>query len=257
MKTQKLDVEVLAVFSRLAVDGNSVRILDQLERPLYQKVNEALEALGGKWNRKRKGHVFETLDPKDMADKIDNAIVTGEVVCGKKLYDFFETPRDVALRLIQIADIRDDSLVLEPSAGRGAIAECIREFHPKTRINVIEIQELHRKTLNDRGFEVIGDDFLATGQVVPLHDRIVMNPPFSGQKDIDHVMHAFETFLRPGGVLVSVMSQGVSFRGNNKSVNFRKFVGFNSGSICDLPAGSFKESGTGVNTVLVRMRKEK
>ena len=43
-----------------------------LPRELYVQVNKALEAMGGKWNRKSKGHVFEN-DPRS---KVENLLVS-------------------------------------------------------------------------------------------------------------------------------------------------------------------------------------
>ena len=79
-----------------------------------------------------------------------------------------------------------------------------------------------------------------------------MNPPFSRQADIHHVNHAIK-FLKPGGVLVSVMSAGVTFRTNRLTDDFRRMVIAHNGQIGALPAGAFKESGTMVNTEIARM----
>ncbi len=54
-------------------------------------------------------------------------------------------------------------------------------------------------------------------------DRVVMNPPFERQQDIDHVSRA-AGMLKPGGRLVSVMSAGVTFRENNKTRWFRDLI---------------------------------
>jgi len=75
----------------------------------------------------------------------------------------------------------------------------------------------------------------------------------STQADIDHVQHAFK-FLKPGGHLVSVMSAGVMFRENKKTVDFRNLIE-SCGHIERLPENSFRDSGTGVNTCIVVMEK--
>jgi predicted RNA methylase len=84
----------------------------------------------------------------------------------------------------------------------------------------------------------------------PRFKFVVMNPPFGRQADIDHVRHA-HGFLKAKGKLVAVMSAGVKFRENRKTVEFRDFVTTHGGSIEPLPAGSFKGSGTNVNTCMV------
>ena len=59
--------------------------------------------------------------------------------------------------------------------------------------------------------------------------------------------------LKPGGKLASVMSAGVTFRDDKLGKYFRDFVYTHSGQIIPLPEGSFEESGTNVNTVIVTM----
>ncbi len=84
----------------------------------------------------------------------------------------------------------------------------------------------------------------------PGYDRVIMNPPFADKADIAHIRHALG-FLRPGGILVSVMSAGVQFREDRTTAAFRELVTSSGGEITALPDGSFAESGTDVRTVLV------
>src|SRR4030042_4964611 len=102
------------------------------------------------------------------------------------------------------------------------------------------------------GLKIIQADFLSV-EPKPLYDRVVMNPPFEMQQDIDHVMHAWK-FLKPGGRLVSIMSSGVLFRENKKTSEFRNHID-EFGNMERLPEGSFKESGTMVNTCIVVLDK--
>lgn len=77
-----------------------------------------------------------------------------------------------------------------------------------------------------------------------------MNPPFGRQADIKHVSHALK-FLKPGGLLVSVMASSVTFRSNKLTTDFRQLIVDRGGHIKELPEGAFKSSGTMVNTVIV------
>ena len=81
-----------------------------------------------------------------------------------------------------------------------------------------------------------------------------MNPPFSRGQDIEHVTKAIEIAER---VVGAVTSASVMFRNDNKTVAFRELVASYGGTIEELPADSFKESGTGVNTCLVIVNKQK
>lgn len=244
----KLDNETLAVLDGLEIDGKSVRITRQLDRALYEKVNKALMALGGKWNRSAKAHLFAD----DPVESIENAQMTGEVVNLKKAYDFFETPPAVVEKLLEYACIEGRETILEPSAGRGAIAGAIRTQYPKAELSVCELMPENREFLRTHQFRVINDDFMTlTGRTF---DRIIMNPPFSKQQDVDHVMHAYE-LLAPYGVLTAVMAAGITFRDNKKTKILRDLISHCGGWTEPLPAGSFKASGTGVNTVIVKLRK--
>jgi len=91
-------------------------------------------------------------------------------------------------------------------------------------------------------------------QALGSFDRVVMNPPFSGRADIAHVRHA-HSFLRPGGRLAAIMSNGVAFREDRLAREFREFVAANDGVISPNPDGAFLESGTGVRTVTVVLEK--
>lgn len=86
------------------------------------------------------------------------------------------------------------------------------------------------------------------------YNRIYMNPPFEEGQDIDHVQHAYK-ILAPGGQMVAVMSEGPFFRGDRKATEFREWLEGVGGYSEQLPEGSFKESGTGVNTRLVVIMK--
>ncbi len=243
--SKKIDETTLTILSRVTVDGITIFLTcGQLDRKQYQAVNEVLENMGGKWNRGKKGHVFS----EDPTDRLETVLLTGEIVPPKK-YGYFPTPADLAQRVVDAADIEKGHLVLEPSAGQGAIAGRV----PKSAtVHCVELLTDNSTALKKQGLEVIAHDFTLL-QPVPTYDRVVMNPPFERQQDIDHVMRAWE-FLKPGGRLVSIMASSVLFRDNRKTVEFRKLAN-EYGTIERLPEGSFKESGTGVNTVLVTMDK--
>lgn len=142
--------------------------------------------------------------------------------------------------------------VLEPSAGTGAIssyaADCLG-----AEVTCVEIQGRLAAELGASGryAKVVHDDFLnRSPDELGRFDVIVMNPPFDGCRDVDHVTHALK-FLAEGGVLVSVMGAGVEFREDRKTAAFRAEVERRGGQFFDLPPASFAESGTYINTVLV------
>lgn len=240
----RIDNEVLAVISRANVEGNKLFLTGQLDRNMYTKTNKVLEAAGGKWDRKSKAHVFNV----SAADRIDQMILTGNIEIPKDEFEFFPTPLNVAKEACFLASIKDGMSILEPSAGRGDLLQPIKDFN--LDINCVEKMEENYKFLLTLPWVkgVVCCDFLD----VPanrLFDRIIMNPPFGRQADIKHVNHAL-TLLKPDGLLVAIMGAGVTFRENKLTHDFRSLVESRNGYISPLPDGSFKESGTMVNTCI-------
>jgi len=240
---------VLNILSNSTTSGAMLTLPGYLDRALYLQANTVLEAAGGKWNRKAKAHVFAG----DAADAMDQIILTGSVTIPQD-FGYFPTPPAVVARLLELAELRPRHRVLEPSAGQGAIAyEVVKRIG--ARVDCVELLDANIKALQalERDGNLNGTlhqaDFLSI-EPQPFYDRIVMNPPFAKQADVHHVLHALK-FLKPIGLLVAVMAGGVTFRDNKLTVGFRDLVDERGGTIDPLPEGSFKASGTGVNTAIV------
>lgn len=79
-----------------------------------------------------------------------------------------------------------------------------------------------------------------------------MRRSFENLQDVDHVRHAFD-FVRPGGVLCSIMSEGPFFRQDRKATEFREWLESIGGEPEKLEPDAFKasEHPTGAQTRLV------
>lgn len=244
----KIDNDVIEVLDRCTVTSTTLFLpTEQLDRALYVKTNKCLEALGGKWNKKSKGHVFDY----DPSNQLEVVISTREYTDPKKEFQFFATPNAVVLEMLAMVGPLDGLDVLEPEAGSGAIADVIREKYPEARLTLVELDPKNVAVLLGKGYtNVIQQDFLTTTVTA---DVILMNPPFSRQQDVDHVTHAFSC-LNPGGTLVSVVSESPFFRTTSKANAFRELVE-SHGYSTTLPPSSFRPSGTDVSTRLVRLGK--
>ena len=255
--TDTIPEQVLTVLSTVEIEGHNVRITAQLDRKLYLAVNKVLDRIGGTWNRKAKAHVFDV----DPAGRLEVVINSG-VLDPKVKTGYFPTPAVIVDRMIELADLNNRQLILEPSAGQGHIVKKIIE-HMDTHSQVLVCENLPENVhiLEEFGLTVEGEFFEfveecnGSGENGMLFDRIIMNPPFERQADIDHVTAAYG-LLAPGGILVTIMSAGVLFRENKKTVEFRDNIMEQNVTYLDrLPAGAFKESGTLVNTILLRLEK--
>lgn len=246
----RVEDDVLAVLSRAETNGNALVLIGQLDRLMYERTNKVLEAAGGKWNRKAKAHIFDD----EAANRVDQIILSGEVEVPKDEFNFFPSPPDVVARLMELADVSHGMRVLEPSAGKGAIAYACADAG--ATVDCYELMEANFVALagDMRLGSVRNMDFLAQAPEAS-YDRVVMNPPFAKQADIRHVLHATR-FLRPGGLLVSVMAASVAFRGNKLTQDFRDLIRERGGDIEALPEGAFKASGTMVRSVIVTIPNE-
>lgn len=248
----QISPEVLAVLSNADTDGPRLYLRGHLDRKLYVAVNKVIEANGGKWSRQDQAHIFAG----DAGDEIEQALQTGEFRRVKQELGQFDTPPELADQVVELAELDHDVSVLEPSAGEGNLVAAAAKMAPAI-IRAIEVDEKRYQCLRVRfdGYKVpvriSRGDFLAEKAAGGgVFDRIVMNPPFARQADIDHVLHAMQ-FLRRGGLLVSIMSASVSFRANAKTAAFHRL----RPRIMDLPDGSFRAAGTMVNACIAVIEK--
>lgn len=79
------------------------------------------------------------------------------------------------------------------------------------------------------------------------YDRIIMNPPFSDGRDIQHVMHAYD-LLKPGGRLVAIVGEGAFSNSLKRSEAFREWLEQRGGSDERLAEGTFADAGLPTNT---------
>ncbi|MEU3283241.1 methyltransferase [Streptomyces antibioticus] len=241
----RVPAHILDVLGQAHTDGPKLILTGTLDRKLYAATAKVLEAAGGTWNRRERAHLFDG----DAADAIETVILTGEITSKQQQFGYFPTPAPIVRQLLDLAGVEPGMRVLEPSAGRGAIALAAAEAG--ALVDCVEIQPDHAEAIRDAhhpDVTVLVADFLAT-HPQPVYDRVVMNPPFARQADIAHVNHAWAA-LKPGGLLVAVMSAGVTFRQTGAAVAFRTRVEALGGRLVPLPEGAFQESGTSVNTVI-------
>ena len=214
---------------------------------LVKKVNKLL------------GEYYGAPIPEDREPDEDTGFHNPKTAIAKN-YAFFPTPDAAADELVEQSSLyRMDNeaplLILEPSAGTGNLVRRLRKCGA-----IVDAVEVHpnraRGLLNTRLCrDVTCCDFLLLKPGSALYDRVVMNPPFDRERDIDHVMHALE-FLKPDGLLTAIMSAGTEFRETKKAESFRKLMEKMNASWRDLPAGSFASVGTYCNTVILKVWKD-
>lgn len=208
-----------------------------------------LAALGIENTQDLRAALAELVTLRSDAQGIDPIKKAEMALIGTKIPGYFPTPNGIVEQMIAAAGIHPGMAVLEPSAGKGDIADMIR--HAGVDPDVIEINSTLRDILEAKGHRVIGHDFLEL-EDGERYDAIVMNPPFENFQDAEHVKRAY-ALLKPGGTLVSIMSPAAFFRTDRKAQAFREWMeGLDGAAVEKLPEGSFLQSdrSTGVSTRL-------
>ena len=178
----------------------------------------------------------------DMKESLNKGI---QVVSAPQL---FETPQELAEKMVDLAEIKPGQTVLEPNAGTGRLIAPIVES-VDTEVLAYEINQNFCSGLESKfpsyRVRVKRADFLEVTDHQGRYPKIIMNPPFENGSDIKHIKHAIK-FLAPGGRLVALCANGP------RQQRELKPLAENSGGFWeDLPAGTFKNAGTMVNTALL------
>lgn len=126
---------------------------------------------------------------------------------------FYPTPASMASKMLEGIKWDYVSTILEPSAGKGNLAEainekwriyrCSRRYYAEEQradIDCIEVDPNLRAILKEKKFRVVHDDFL-TYQTMKRYSLIIMNPPF--EDAARHILKAI-SLLDANGTLVAL-----------------------------------------------------
>ncbi|MFV0422272.1 DUF4942 domain-containing protein [Oleidesulfovibrio sp.] len=130
---------------------------------------------------------------------------------------FYPTPKAVAEKMLSTLPPKglSNRSILEPSAGKGDLADAIAEklsrgyMSPRVRkemqekIHCVEMEPELQAALRGKGYTLVGTDFL-TFYPDERYDLIIMNPPFANAEK--HLLHAWD-ILPHGDILCLVNEQ--------------------------------------------------
>lgn len=256
MSGQDLDDEVVAAIRRgvkYSGDRRSCTIGSNVSVEVCEKLAEIFELLGGKpVDTLRKSFSFDR--PIDY-DRLTGVGETGEHEASIT-ERFFETPDWVIDRMIALVGGNMVGVVLEPSAGNGAILR--RVIGHRCAFIAYEINKERANALREEFGEkaaVVNLDFMGVYDGAFLVDYVLMAPPLDELRDISHIMHA-ATFLNVVGKLVAVAS-GEAVNGPSKeSQVFREFLAENNAAVEPLPLYGDMSVLPGVQAYIVLVDRE-
>jgi methylase of polypeptide subunit release factors len=148
--------------------------------------------------------------------------------------------------------------VLEPSAGQGAIVKAIhRATGEGLTVHCFEAMPVNITILNKLSpIKFWGEDFLNLDASLEIgkFDRIIANPPFAKNQDIDHIRAMYD-ILEEEGTLVSIAGKHWQLSANKKETSFREWLDEVGADVIELSRGMFKESGTEIATCIIVIKK--
>lgn len=117
----------------------------QFNKKSYGEAKKWIEEAGGSWQGgKVQGFTFP-FNP----ERVFSVLNQGKRCNLQQEYQFFETPADVADWLVMLAGgIHEGDIVLEPSAGRGALIKAIHRACPSVIVECYELMPENREFLH-------------------------------------------------------------------------------------------------------------
>ena len=222
----------------------------QFNKKSYAEAKKWIEEAGGSWQSgKIQGFTFP-FNP----ERVFSILKEGKRCNLQQEYQFFETPPQLADWLVMLAGgIHENDTVLEPSAGRGALIKAIHRACPSVTVECYELMPENREFLHSLNNVILLDEDF-TKDSVGSYTKIIANPPFSGNQDIEHVRIMYK-LLEKGGTLAAITSSHWKIASEKKCVDFRNWLEEVHGEVFEIGAGEFKESGTSISTMAVVIRK--
>lgn len=167
--------------------------------------------------------------------------------------EFFPTPRQVSAKMLERVS-KGARHFLEPSAGKGDLAEVIRgeNSYERRKVDCIESSPELCAILQDKDFPVVGTDWLEYDGVC-YYDAIIMNPPFSCGDA--HLLKAWD-FMHDGEIVCLLNEETIK----NPYTKIRKRLAEIIEAHGDVEylgeCFSAAERKTGVRVALVYLKKE-
>lgn len=243
--------------SKCTIQGNKV-LLPEEHLENYKDVRKALMDAGADY--KRNTFVF----PNEAQPYIDK-LMDGLSINRKKETQFFATPPDIAEWMARELMNSSSDSILEPSAGQGALLDAVyTEAYKGGEVFYIEMDSINLSVLKKKyeGYSNFyhlhpeDNNFLKL-DIENKFDRIIANPPFAKNQDIDHIYKMWAV-LKPGGRIVTVASKHWQLSENKKEKAFKNWIENEvEGTVYEIEAGRFKSSGTMVSTCIIVIDKSK
>lgn len=187
-----------------------------------------------------------------LADNPDERPVKRTCTSVSKDLQFYPTPTPVVANIVRSISRLQGASVLEPSCGDGRMMDAVLKAGAG-RVIGVEVDAGRVALARARDLSVVQANFLDMADD-PNFDVVLMNPPFYGTHYAKHVSHACR-FLRPRGQLIAILPVTARTDHGLLTKDWATAHAVRLDGFQDLPVGSFAESGTNINTPVLRATK--
>jgi len=145
--------------------------------------------------------------------------------------------------------------VLEPSAGEGNLIDYIsNNIVFDTPIDVIELNQEKANKLLEKGYNLIGRDYMNTN-LENTYDIIIACPPFKDDANLEHIQKMYKDLAYLGTAITLCNTKWI-YDNTAKAIEFREFLQTIQHSITMLPDNSYIEKGKTVPTIIIKIIKK-
>jgi len=246
--------DLIKVFNNCILTADSIfppnRDVMEIAPKIYGDFKKLLTQNLGKW----RGGKLQCFTFPFNPEKLLSQLKAGETPNYKQDWHYFPTPENVIDQMFQIIIPSGSCKCLEPSAGRGVIVEGINElagYMANITWDVIEAEPINRGILKEKNLNLIWDDF-DTFETDEKYNFIFANPPF--KRDWQHVEKMVDLLYINGSAVVVLP---VNFESKYKSRIEKWEEKFEDILFYKVKSGSFKGSGTSIDTVIMHLSYKK
>lgn len=234
-----------------------VSINHKMTNAEYDSIRTTMNALGGHWNEAYKAFIFAN-NPREALSKVTSLLAPTDLPESAQWQlatQFYPTPPEIAELMTKQLHMQRFDHILEPSAGTGGLLKFIPLGTGRTLVEPCEVNAMKLMENNyDVRFCTI-EKYLADPTNWGTYNKVIMNPPFSGQRDALHTMLVYR-HMAPGGILAGIVSENTLYYKTDTTKKFRTFLSRTDAKVTELPYGSFYSSGTMVDTMMVVINKQ-
>ncbi|MFD2922002.1 N-6 DNA methylase [Terrimonas rubra] len=103
----------------------------------------------------------------------------------KRDYTKFFTYPETSEFMADLLNPQPHQVILEPSAGNGALVKAVKKKCPETKVFAVELYPEWKKDLESIADVVVLKDFLEFTGMQPKYSGCIANPPFGNGVDLD------------------------------------------------------------------------